>query len=407
MTLRWTKLLSASFLLVFAGPGCDSQVPSKSEGPNPASETHEAREVTLEPVAQHAFEDAVELSGTLAPDEQVLLATKVAGRLAKIHVDLASAVQEGQVVAQIETTDYDFGVQQARAALGQARAQLGLPPTDAEGTFDPEATAIVRQAHATLEEARVNETRLVALVREGLSPQSELDGARATLVRAEATLESAREEVRLRQAQVRQRESELRTARQRLLDTSIRSPITGFVQTRRANVGEYLAAGAPVAEVVRVNPLRLRLAVPEREATNIERGQIVRVRGEAGDHTGVLARVAPSLDASNRSLLIEADIQNPGTLRPGSFVTARIVTGSHTTIAVSKSSVVTFAGLQKVIVVENDRAVEKPVKTGRVEGDRVEISSGIELGQRVVKNPGSLQQGQAVRVVEVPTKAGP
>lgn len=405
MTTLWISLPSASLLLVFGTLACESSAPPRSE--DPSDESRDVREVTLEPVTQHAFEDAVELSGTLAADEQVLLATKVAGRLAKIHVDLASPVQEGQVVAQLETTDYDFGVQQAQAALGQARAQLGLPPTNADGTFDPETTAIVRQARATLEEARIHETRLASLVREGLASQSELDTARATLVRAEATLEAAREEVRLRQAQVRQRESELRTARQRSLDATIRSPITGFVQTRHANVGEYLAAGAPVVEVVRVNPLRLRLAVPEREASKVERGQFVRVRGDAGDHTGVLARVAPSLDTTNRSLLVEADIENPGSLRPGSFVTARIVTGSHTAIAVSKPSVVTFAGLQKVIVVENDQAVEKPVKTGRVEGDRVEILSGIELGQRVVKDPGSLQQGQAVRVVEVPEQAGP
>src|SRR5690606_19664078 len=138
---------------------------------------------------------------------------------------------------------------------------------------------------------------------EGLAPQAELDTARAALLRAEASLEAAREEVRRRQAQVRQRESELAIARQRPEDTAIRSTIDGYVLARRASRGEYRAAGAPVAEVVRIEPLRLRPAVPEREASSLRSGQPVRVRvsaqagAAAGDeHSGVVARLAPSLD---------------------------------------------------------------------------------------------------------------
>jgi HlyD family secretion protein len=401
-----TRLAFIILGLGLTGAGCqssDAKPRAETQGARPGDAP--PREVRLAKVAAASFEEVIEIAGTLAADEQVTLATKVPGRLSKIEVDLASPVKQGQLIAQIETIDYEFGVQQAQAALGQARAQLGLPATGNQKRVDADATAIVRQARATLEEARANEARLIKLAEEGLTPQADLESARATLLRAEASLESAREEVRLREAQVRQRESELEIARQRLADTAIHSPIDGFVQARRANRGEYLAAGAAVAEVVRVDPLRLRLAVPEREATSLRSGQAVRVRvtGQNGaaareDYTGVVARLAPSLDAQSRSLLIEADIQNPGNLRPGNFVQARIIVGERRALTVPQSAVVTFAGLQKVILVEEGKAVERPVTTGDAQGDQIEISTGVREGEQVVEVPGALQQGQSVVV---------
>jgi HlyD family secretion protein len=387
---------------------CQSEAKPQPEADGRAGAKPAAREVRLARVTASTFEQVIEIAGTLAADDQVTLATKVPGRLATIDVDMSSPVKQGQKIAQIETTDYELGVQQAQAALGQSRAQLGMPAQGRGEKPDIDATALVRQARATLEEARANQTRLAKLADEGLTPQADLDSARATLLRAEASLESAREEVRLRQAQVRQRESELEIARQRLADTAIRSPLDGFVQARRASQGEYLAAGAAVAEVVRIDPLRLRLAVPEREAISLKSGQAVHVRvtGQSGppemqvEYTGVVARLAPSLDAQSRSLLIEADIENPGTLRPGNFVQARIIVGQREVLTVPQTAIVTFAGLQKVILVEDGKAVERPVTTGDARGDAIEIVSGVRAGERVVDTPGLLQQGQPVRVAE-------
>jgi len=401
----------ALFGVALASTACESDAKPRAEasGANAGHASTSPREVELAPVVLATFEQVIETTGTLAADEQVTLAAKVAGRVASIAVDLASSVKKGDLVAQIETTDYEFGVQQAEAALGQARAQLGLPTSGPKPALDVEATAVVRQARATLEEARAVAARLELLAKEGLAPQAELDTARASLLRADAALQSAREEVRIREAQVRQRESELRIARQQLADTTIRSPIDGLVQARQASSGEYLAAGAPIAEVVRVDPLRLRLALPEREASSVRQGQAVHLfssaaaaaDGEPG-HSGVVARLAPSLDTQSRSLLIEADIPNTGQLRPGNFVHARIVVGSRSVPTVPESAIVTFAGLQKVITVKDGKAVERPVRTGAAQGQRVEILSGLEPGEAVVKAPGSLQQGQAVSVLGAP-----
>lgn len=408
---QWVYAALALLGGALASTACETDAKPRAEasGVNAGAPAIPPRGVELEPVVLATLEQVIQTTGTLAADEQVTLAAKVAGRLASIAVDLASSVKQGDLIAQIETTDYEFGVQQAEAALGQARAQLGLPMSGPKPILDAEATAIVRQARATLEEARAAATRLELLAKEGLAPQAELETARASLLRAEAGLQSSREEVRIREAQIRQRESELRIARQQLADTTIRSPIDGFVQARQASTGEYLAAGAPIAEVVRIDPLRLRLALPEREASSVRQGQAVHLssstidaaEGEPG-HSGVVARLAPSLDAQSRSLLIEADIPNTGQLRPGNFVHARIVVGSRTAPTVSASAIVTFAGLQKVITVKDGKAVERPVTTGVIQGQRVEILSGLEPGEAVVKAPGSLQQGQAVSVLGAP-----
>lgn len=399
----WLPLIAA--LSALASCQTDRTPQAEAKAARGKSEA-DAREVTLRPVVLSRFEQLIDISGTLAADEQVMLATKVPGRLASIAVDLASPVKRGELVAQIETTDYELGVQQAEAALAQARAVLGLAPGTSPGEIDADSTAVVRQARATLGEARANAARLEALAREGLSPEADRDSAQAALARAEAGLESAREEVQLRRAQLRQRESELRVARQRLADAAIRSPIDGYVQLRRASVGEYLAAGATIAEVVRIDPLRLRLAVPEREATLIKAGQAVRVtldgadpRVPADSRVGSVARLAPGLDADSRSLLVEADIPNPeGQLRPGNFVHAQIVVGEREVPTLPESAIVTFAGLQKVLLVKDGKAVERPVTTGAKRGGDIEITSGVSAGEMVVEAPGSLQQGEPVRV---------
>jgi len=332
----------------------------------------------------------------------VTAAVKVPGRVASIAIDLASRVTQGDTIASIDPTDYRLRVEQTAAAVSQARVLLGLSPDGTDDTIDPETTAIVRRATATLEEARTARERSETLARDGLTSTAELESAKAAYLRAETEVQSAREEVRLRGAALRQRRSELRLAQQQLSDTVIKAPITGVVQARRTNTGEYLLAGALVADIVRIDPLRLRLVIPEREAQAVAAGQSVRVEveGDKQAYLGVIARLSPSLDQDNRTLLVEADIRNPGTLRPGVMARARIVAGSKPAPTVPTSAVVVFAGIEKVLTVEGGKAIEKRVTTGQRSGEMVEILSGVKVGDKVVNKPGSLQQGQPVRVTE-------
>ena len=116
-----------------------------------------------------------------------------------------------------------------------------------------------------LEEARSHRDRIVSLSAQKILSKSELETAEANFEVAQSKHEDALQETRTRQALLAQRRAELKIARQQLEDTTIRAPFDAAVQERRANLGEYLPASAPVVTIVRIDPLRLRLEIPERE----------------------------------------------------------------------------------------------------------------------------------------------
>lgn len=391
-------LLSA---LVF-GSACKSEYPA-GQRQGRAGDAKTPRQVRTARVEQTPFGQAVTVNGTLAAYDQTVAGVKVPGRLRTITVDLGSFVRRGQVIAQVEPQDYNLRVQQAEASLAQARARVGLSPEGKDDKVTPEQTGTVRQARAVLDEARVARDRGARLVEQGIIARSEFDALDATYKVAVSRYQDAIEEIRNRQGLVAQRRSEVALARQQLADTSVYAPIDGIVQEKRASVGEYLAAGAPVVNIVKMDPLRLRAEVPERDAVNVRSGQNVRVtvEGDPSAYLGQIMRLSPVIAAQTRMLLVEADVRNSGRLRPGAFARAEIVTDdAKMAVTVPTNSIVTFAGIEKVIIVQNGKALEKPVTTGRRSGEWTEIVTGVNVGDQVVVDPGNLQSGQAVEVVQ-------
>jgi len=397
--------VATALAVVLAGCGGDSPAAAGGKGRGKEggnSGNGPAREVRLARAEEGRLARTIVLSGTLAADQQAELAIKVAGRLQQLYVDIGSPVHRGQALARLVPTDFDLRVRQAETALQQARTQLGLPATGPDEAVDPDQTAVVRQAAATLKQAQLTRDRMAKLLEEQLIPRSDFDTADAAFGVAEGRFQEAVETARTRQGLVAQRKSELAIARQQLADSVLTAPFDGVIRDRLANAGDYVAAGAPVAVLVQVHPLRLRLAVPEREAPGVKVGQPVQltVEGEPAPHTGRVARISPSISEDNRTLLVEAEVPNhDGALRPGSFARAEIVVqASDSAVLVPTSAIVSFAGIEKVIGVEGGKAVEKRVKTGRHSGDQVEIIEGVKPGEAVVLQPGNIVGGEAVRV---------
>ena len=404
LSLSATRLIPVSLICFFAliGAGCKSDYPASARQNRPG-EGETARQVRTTRVAETPFGETVVANGTLAAFDQTIASVKVPGRLSTISVDFGSVVRRGQRIAQVDQQDYRLRVQQAEAALAQARARLGLSPDGSDDRVEPEATGTVRQARAVLDEARLNRERSAQLVQQGIVARAEFDAVEAAYKVAESRYQDALEEIRNRQALLAQRRSELALARQQLADTVVLAPLDGIVQERRASVGEYLAAGAPVVNIVKMDPLRLRAEVPEREAGTIRTGQNVRVivEGDPNLYLGQIMRLSPVISQQSRMLLVEADVRNNGTLRPGAFVRAEIVTDdAKMAVTVPSSAIVTFAGIEKVITVQNGRALEKPITTGRRNGDFTEIVAGVNVGEQVIVEPGNLQSGQPIEVVE-------
>ncbi|MCI0411608.1 efflux RND transporter periplasmic adaptor subunit [bacterium] len=376
---------------------------SKEGDTKQRDETGEKKKVKVVKAMSANMPRSIEVSGTLAAEEEIILSVKVPGRVQTVHVDLGSPVKRGQALLRLEPADFQLRVQQAEAAYQQARVRLGLDPEGKEegNGLNVEGTGVVRQAKAVLEEAKLTKERMEELSKDGLVAKSQVDDAKAQYQVAEARYQDAVEEVRARQALLIQRRAELDISRKQMSDSVLTSPAEGVVQEKRVTAGQFVASGDAVLTLVRIHPLRLKLAVPERDSSNVRAGQRVEIRVE-GDanrvHSGLLARVSPAISADNRTLTVEAEIGNEqGVLRPGSFARAEIITESNQPVVlIPASSVITFAGLTKVISVENNETQEKRVKLGRNSKGSVEVVEGINAGETVVLDPSNLASGEKI-----------
>ena len=384
-------------ILILTSVACKSGYPVSARN---APAEAEARPVKISPASERSMERTITVTGTLAAYDQATVSAKVPGRLASISVDLGTVLRQGQVIAQIEKQDYQLRLQQAEAALAQARARVGLPPEGKDDRIVTEETGTVRQAQALLDDAKVKLERARNLVQRGVLAKAQLETAESEHKVALSRYQDAVEEIRNRQALVVQRRSELEIARQQLTDSSIYAPFDGVVQEKRASIGEYLAAGAPIVNVVKMDPLRLRAEVPERESRSVHVGQEIRVtlEGDPSVYTGKIARISPAITAQNRVLIVEAEVRNNGHLRPGSFARAEIVSADSTlALAVPTNALVSFAGIDKVILAQGGKAVETPITLGRRTADWAEVLSGLKAGDPVIISPGNLQSGQPVK----------
>ncbi len=359
------------------------------------------RTVQVVAAVQRPMPIEVSVTGTLAARENSLLSAKVPGRLEELKVDIGSTVRKGDTLARIEPRDYELRLQQAEAALGQARTTLGLPAEGTDDRVDPAQATAVKQARAVLDEASSNRQRVLDLAKARIASQSEVDTAEVAFRVAQARFETALEEARTRVAALAERRAALDLAKKQLTDTSMRAPFDGIVQARPANVGEYVSAGTPVVQLVHLDPLRLRLLVPEREASLVRIGQEVwlHLEGDTNRYSGQIARLSPALNEQTRMLVVEADVPARGTLRAGFFARAQIIVDSADSgLSVPIPTITTFAGVEKVVTIRDGKALEQPITTGRRGTDWIEVRSGLRKNELVVLNPAGLRTGQPLTV---------
>lgn len=395
-------LTCAIFVFILVGCGKRAAVaPRKS-----ASEDLEARVVHVVSAMEKEMDRTLVANGTLAARDQATLSVKVAGRVEEIPIDVGSVVKRGDLIAQIQKRDYELKVQQSKAAVGAARARLGLPLEGADDSIDVKDSSVVREARAQLDEQAKNRVRIAKLREQGILSESELESAEAAYQVAVNKYEDALQEANNRRAMLAQRRAELNIAEQELADAAVRAPFDGVVQERKTSPGEYLMEGAPLVTIVRIDPIRLRLEVPEREAFTVRRGQRVRFRvdGDTNSYSGQVDRVSPAITQDNRMLQIEADIANDGRLRPGAFVRADVVTTSARAVFLPRNAIVSFAGIEKIFLYESGKAVERRVVTAGGNSGDVEVVKGVKAGEVVILDPGTLRGGQPVTIARESTE---
>lgn len=392
----WPLIVFALLLSVIACRDRNDRAQSRS---TPADQVVE---VEVVPVTERTFDRQIEIVGTLAADEETVVSTEVEGRVVELRVDMGSVVRRGEVLARLESRDFELRLADAEAALQQVRARLGLPPD--RDQMDPEETAIVRQARAAYDDARLRFQRIRQLRNRGVVSQQEFDQAEAALRIAEARYESALEEVRGLLAQLEQLRARVALARRELEKTVIRAPISGAVVARHTALGELLRRNDRVVTLVKTDPLRLRADVPERYAGSVGLGRRLTFTVDAAPgetFQGTIVRVSPSARSETRSITIEAEVRNPGgRLRPGYFARAQVVVEPGAkAILIPARAIIASVGLAKVFVLEGDRARERLIKTGARVNTDVEVLEGLRSGERLIlSNLDRLGEGTRVRV---------
>jgi RND family efflux transporter MFP subunit len=402
---RWlTLLLIAAValiaLLAFAwsrrqplSPANSAASPQASVTPGPAVEVTTAAAVT------RSMQRGVEVVGSLAADEEVVVAAQAAGELSQLGVDFGSFVTQGQTIAVIDQRDAKLKVEQAEATLRQTMARLGMKEGE---RYDPQQNADVRVAKASLDWAGMDLDRATKLVENGDIARSVYDQAVINHSSAQARYQAGLDAVNQQLALVEQQRSALALAKKAITDTVVRAPISGAVKEKHASRGSYLPVNGKIVTLVKINPLRLRADVPEYAAGTVRTGQTMTLTVDAFQgrtFKGQVVRIGPSLNEQTRALTIEAQVSNPGNmLRPGMFAKSHLITAKDApAVMVPQRSVVNVVGLSKVYIIENGKAVERLVKTGTTDGDLIEITEGVKDGEMVATNNlDKLQTGTVV-----------
>jgi multidrug efflux pump subunit AcrA (membrane-fusion protein) len=381
---------------VFAISCGGSKANARKEEP---TTTPKAVEVSTAAAIKRDLPQFFEATGSLAGDEQTDVAPQTSGKVVAVGVDIGTHVKRGQMLVELDDTELKLRVsqsqaqlEQTKAAVRQAEEKIGLRPNQA---FDPNRVAEVAAAKVALDLADKNFKRAEKLIESGDVSRSFYDQQRAQLDQAkqqyDAALAQARQNfagVDVARTNVANAEAQLALAKKNLSYAYIPAPIDGFVTERTADVGEYVSPTQKVATIVRTNPLRMRIDVPEQAIPEVSVGQSVSVTTAAWpdkNFSGHIARIAPNVTANSRTLTVEAEIDNSsGTLKPGQFATVRILQPRPVAaVLVPARAVVSDAGVSRVYVIKDGHAEQRLVQLGQTDGDLVQVKTGVAADEKV------------------------
>jgi RND family efflux transporter MFP subunit len=325
-----------------------------------AGTTSEAADSTAIPVVAQTITSSTRAwsttaSGVVQAQTSVDIAFQVPGKVVMVGPDEGQPVRAGQPIAALDSTDY-------RLAVEQASSQADRASRDRD--------------------------RNQPLLASGSISAADMDhlesGARQSVAAADL-------------------------AKKRLADTRLTAPMSGIVARRAIEVGATVAPGQPVFTIMNLDPVRVRVGVPEGDVGHITEGSAATVRIPALDanFTGRVSLVGVAADPATRSYTVEISVPNPARrLRAGMIAEATITTAQSTSATLVPASAVLHDGgvngVTRVYVLDADaaRVHSRRVTTGAVHGDSLEITSGIAANDRVVvAGQQRLRDGARVRAV--------
>jgi RND family efflux transporter MFP subunit len=347
-------------------------------GPGASAFARPPMTVELARVTRGDLSEHLTLVGNLIGAATVEVAPKVAGRLDAVTVRLGDRVSEGQVVARVEDSE-------VREQVAQAEASFEV------------AGATIRQREADLKFAETSLARSRNLYQRQLLPRQTLDDNEARHQSAVAQLDLARAQYN----QARARLEELRITRR---NTTIVSPVNGFVGRRHLDPGAYASSTSPIVSLVDIHLVRLVVNLVERDLRRVSKGTEAAVRVDAfpsETFQGRVARIAPVLDPATRTAEIEIEIPNPDfRLKPGMYARVALMTARRAeALVIPRNALVDVDGRRGVMRPARREGGTPPgspggrapmvarfvaIETGIEEGDRIEVVRGLREGETVV-----------------------
>ncbi|RPH61042.1 MAG: efflux RND transporter periplasmic adaptor subunit [Acidobacteria bacterium] len=395
--LRFMNGMCIGLVAAVLTAGCGMGATGESS-PADAGETA-AVQVAAVAAVQQPITRFLRVSGTLAAQEEAEVAAEVQGRVIATPVERGTRVSEASDLIRIAPAEATAQAVEAQANAAQIEGRLGLT----EGApLDVERVPEVANAKATLALAEGDFERTRMLFERKLLSQAEFDQRSAQTEVARRQYDIARNAAVQQYQALLAARARVSLAQKALADTVVRAPFSGVVGQRLVSVGDYVTRGTKVASVLRTNPLRVELTVPEQYSTEVAIGRAVTFEVDASPgktFTGQVRYVSPALQADSRALIVEAVVPNEdGMLKPGSFATARIEQASRSPgVLVPAGAVRTVGGTARVFVVSSGQVEERIVTVGQPVGDLVEITTGLKTGENVAtKNVTQLADGMRV-----------
>ncbi|MBI4910373.1 MAG: efflux RND transporter periplasmic adaptor subunit [Acidobacteria bacterium] len=359
----------------------------KKPAPPAAKADHSPISVRTSTVRARHIQRIVESVGTLYPYDEVLVSAEIEGKVDQVNVDLGDSVTQGQVLVHVSDEEQRYVLAQNEAQLRMSLERLGLKD-EKDRVADVKQTPDVRRSAADLLEARQRFARTRQLVEQGIGARSDLDQVSARFQAAQAAYDTTVNQTRNLIQEVERSKAQVDLQRKKLRDTSVRAPFAAHVKERQVAVGLYVRPNAPLMTLVKIDPIRLRLEVPERMAPWIRNGQMMQVGLEAfldRKFTGKVWRIAPTVDQTKRTFVVEALISNPkGELKPGSYARATLPTDKSERIMVVPARALNYVlGSNKAYVVHGGIVEAREVKLGDRFETEVEIIEGLKEGEDV------------------------
>lgn len=357
------------------------------------------------------FVHRIEALGTIAAVREGPVSAELSGRIVEIppDIDLGSRVRAGELLARLESRDFEIAVRKAAAQVASARARVRKAAVDIE-----RQRKLVRLNREQLRLARAEHGRLTKLLKQGLVSSQAAERQELAWRRIEEELESARSGERetealhaIAEADLALADVQLEQARETLRDTGIHAPFAGVIARKNVTLGERVAPGQVLFQLADIETVKLDVRIPAADIHRIDSRIVadVRVRGLAEEFTGRVTNIGPRADQQTRSFPVEIFMSNARARRllPGMFARAVIPVRNYPeAILVPRESVLFQDGRPSVFVADpgSNRATRRAVRIAGRFGPHYMIAAGLEPGDLLVTaGQRLLLDGARIRVV--------